>query len=233
MGCGLGVVMNSVKGIKARSLMRWLATTVALGLSVGVAHATTIDISDVTDLQNIQNDLSGDYVLTGNIDASATASWNDGAGFLPIGNSSTPFTGTFDGNGYSISDLTINAPFATDVGLFGATSTNAVLENVEITNGNVTGLNDVGDLVGLNNGSIKSSGATGTATGSIIASAGPVSAYTGGLVGYNAGTVSDSHASTRVSSSASVGGLVGINFGTIRVHPRAVKFLERMMVLVA
>ena len=42
-------------------------------------------VNTVFDLQNVQNNLTGTYALGRNIDASATASWNGGAGFLPIG----------------------------------------------------------------------------------------------------------------------------------------------------
>ena len=42
-----------------------------------------------TDLQGINGALGGSYALGGNIDASGTSVWNAGAGFTPIGNSST------------------------------------------------------------------------------------------------------------------------------------------------
>ena len=45
------------------------------------------------------------FVLTADIDASNTSSWNDGAGFLPIGDAVPKFGGSFDGQGYSISNL--------------------------------------------------------------------------------------------------------------------------------
>ena len=42
-------------------------------------------VNTVYDLQNMKNNLSGTYALGRDIDASATASWNGGAGFAPIG----------------------------------------------------------------------------------------------------------------------------------------------------
>ena len=48
--------------------------------------ATTI--TNVTELQAMENDLDGDYVLGNNIDASATSGWNGGLGFDPIGDGS-------------------------------------------------------------------------------------------------------------------------------------------------
>lgn len=42
-------------------------------------------ITDVTELQAMEDDLDGDYVLGNNIDASATSGWEGGLGFDPIG----------------------------------------------------------------------------------------------------------------------------------------------------
>jgi hypothetical protein len=41
--------------------------------------------STATDLQGMQGNLSGHYVLGSNIDATATITWNAGTGFTPIG----------------------------------------------------------------------------------------------------------------------------------------------------
>ena len=54
------------------------------------------------------------YLLTADIDASASSDWDNGAGFTPIGiydydmDDDAPFSGTFDGDGYSIDQITIN-----------------------------------------------------------------------------------------------------------------------------
>ena len=48
------------------------------------------------------------YIQTANIDASSSSSWDSNAGFTPIGNSSTQFTGSYDGDGYTIDSLFIN-----------------------------------------------------------------------------------------------------------------------------
>jgi hypothetical protein len=64
----------------------------------------SIPISTCEDLQDINNDLSGDYYLASDIDCShivpeSPCPPNCGPGFVPIGNDMSPFTGTFDGNG--------------------------------------------------------------------------------------------------------------------------------------
>ncbi|HEX6735208.1 MAG TPA: filamentous hemagglutinin N-terminal domain-containing protein, partial [Azonexus sp.] len=118
-----------------------------------------------TDLQGMQGDLSGRYALGSDIDASATSTWEGGAGFLPIGSSSTEFTGRFDGLGHTISYLKIDRPATDDVGLFGATSV-ASLRNVGLTGAWISGYENVGALVGWHSdGSIVASYATGYVRG--------------------------------------------------------------------
>ena len=78
-------------------------------------------IANANDLVKFSNDVNGGYsydgetvVLTGNIDMSSVAS------FTPIGKNATNFfKGNFEGNGYTISDLTINNNDLMLYGLFG------------------------------------------------------------------------------------------------------------------
>lgn len=105
-------------------------------------------IENVTDLQAIEDNLSSYYELGGDIDASATSGWNAGAGFDPI----LLFTGNFDGKGFTITDLFINRPEVTKVGLFGSTSTGCgFIKNVGIVTCNITGESMVGALIGSQN----------------------------------------------------------------------------------
>jgi filamentous hemagglutinin family protein len=199
----------------------------------------TEDSTTATDLQGMNGGLATNYALGSNIDASATSGWNSGAGFNPIGNSSAPFSGRFDGLGHTISNLTINRPTTDNVGLFGYTDWYSVIKNVGLIGGsidgqysvggltghnvgstisnsyttnNVSGLGDVGGLVGSDwwSGEISNSYATGNVTGR-----GNASAYDriGGVVGYiHFGTVSNSYATGSVTGTGdSVGGLVGNN----------------------
>ena len=57
------------------------------------------------DLYNIRNDLDGKYILMNDIDLSVYENWE------PIGSFKTSFTGEFDGNGYSVSNLNINKSY--------------------------------------------------------------------------------------------------------------------------
>ena len=135
-------------------------------------------------------------------------------GWTPVGDNTTPFTGSLEGAGYTINNLYINIRTTiTHVGLFGQTSSSSVIQNVGMTNAFIkadVSLSRVGSLVGLNGGSISNSYATAsvTASGSI--------ANTGGLVGYNTGIISNSYATgsvTVTSGFSNTGGLVGYNTG--------------------
>lgn len=192
-------------------------------------------VNNVFQLQWINQALAGKYELGSNIDASATSSWNSGAGFNPIGNASLQFEGTFDGKGNIISNLFINRPSTNYVGLFGYLSSGAVLQNVGLLNVNITGNSMVGGLVGRNNVSISNSYTTGSIngyrhvggllgyngySGSVVKSYSTASvtgsdAGIGGLVGSNYGTVSSSYASGKVVGASTVGGLVGYSIGTV------------------
>ena len=132
------------------------------GTSSNPYVVTTLD-----ELQAVQSDLSADYVLGNDIDASETEMWNSGAGFTPIGNYEDPFSGSFDGQGYTVDGLYINRPNTNYVGLFGGTDSSDIF-NIGVTNSNVTGNTNVGGLVGQNKGysDITKSYSRGTVTGS-------------------------------------------------------------------
>lgn len=131
--------------------------------SLGADHTSTTG----ADLQGINLTLTGNFALGSNIDAGATSGWDDDGfgvkqGFVPIGSSSSPFSGKFDGLGHSISNLTINRPTTYDVGLFGHTN-GSILRNVGLTNVSITGAGSTGGLVGFaEHGTISNSYATAT-----------------------------------------------------------------------
>jgi hypothetical protein len=70
-----------------------------------------------------------------------------GEEWTPVGNDSTPFTGTFDGDGKHIDNLKINTPGTNDVGLFGYVN-DGMVENVHVRSGNVTGGDWVSGVAG-------------------------------------------------------------------------------------
>ncbi len=126
------------------------------------------------------------FQQTADIDASATSesTWDSGAGWLPIGNSTTNFTGEYDGAEYTISNLTINRPNTPNVGLFGYVGRDAdgvVIKDLGLTNVDIQGARGTGSLVGRvvgdqNNLIIRCFADNGTVIGD---------GATGGLVGAN------------------------------------------------
>ena len=136
------------------------------------SSGTPYQIVNVYGLEGIGTMPSSKYVLANAIDASGTVSWNGGAGFIPIGNSQSPFTGSLNGDGFAISNLTINSA-AAYVGLFGMIGSGGSVQNLGIGNISLTSTGwtgsggdyaHVGALAGTNQGTISNSYATGNLT---------------------------------------------------------------------
>lgn len=126
--------------------------------------------------QNGGIDLNGNYILGCDMDLSDIENWQS------VGDADNPFKGVFNGNGYSIDNLTINAgDNAENVGFFGVTE-NATITNVSFNNANVISPDD------YINGSSAVGIVAGTARGTTfdnIDVSGSVAGYesVGGLVG--------------------------------------------------
>lgn len=197
-------------------------------------------IKSAEDLQAIGSNsttLDGKYALLTDIDASMTANWNNGSGFMPIDG----FSGKLNGLGHSISGLSINRPTMDAVGVFGHITYDGEVHNLNLNNASVRGQNEVGMLAGKNAGLINQVQVQGSVngvddTGGLVgynfsdtyhtssiyssSSSGSVSGNdrVGGLVGNNSAAweeyaeIYTSHASTTVQGNRHVGGLVGINY---------------------
>ncbi|MBN1531117.1 MAG: hypothetical protein JXA20_00505 [Spirochaetes bacterium] len=170
----------------------------------GGAGGNAGEIYTAEDLDAVRNNLSGSYFLMADIDLSGYTA--DG-GWVPIGDDTTPFTGTLEGNGHTISGLTINRSTSDYQGLFGCIGSGGTVRNCGLAGGSVTGNNYVGFLAGRSSGTVSGCYATGDVSGAF---------NVGGLVGDNySGTVSGSFTTGDVSGPYNVGGLVGDNFGTV------------------
>ena len=186
-------------------------------------------VNTVADLQALQDNLSGNYALSRDIDASSTAGWNSGAGFVPVGTSANPFTGSLDGQGHVVDRLYIYRPGVGHTGLIGRTS-GATISNIGLIDADVTGGSQTGALAGrVASGAVTNVFATGRVYGTGIAVGGLVAqldlatlsdAWTdvdvhssetavGGLVGHSQGTIVRSRAAGAVSGLSVIGGLVG------------------------
>lgn len=164
-------------------------------------------VEDVEQLQAINTNLSGNYALRNSIDATATQDWN--GTFNPLGGTGqngddNPFTGKFDGLDYNIFNLNINRGTEEHVGLFGVVGDKAVINNVTLVGGSITGDNYVGALAGLVQGDASISNITNSAKVSGDTSVGGVIGQSDGgeytnLV--NTGTVTG--------NTNNIGGLIG------------------------
>lgn len=139
-------------------------------------------------LSNMRGDLSAHYGLVNNL---TPANFNYsiyGSNWSPIGDLDS-FSGSFNGNGHSISGLTINSPGSSYLGLFRQLSGDVL--NLGLLNININGSSYVGGITGLQqNGTIDNVYTSGIITGS---------SYVGGLVGYqDGGEITNSYSTATV-----------------------------------
>ena len=112
-----------------------------------------IEISSAEELAAINGNLSGSYALTADIDLAGMA-WTPIGAFAPGGGEegevpdmTAAFTGSFDGRGHTIRNLTINQPEAWAMGLFGCIA-NAEIGNFTLENASADGMMMTADVVG-------------------------------------------------------------------------------------
>lgn len=163
-------------------------------------------IENVDQLQEIKLDLSAHYALAADIDALATAGWNVGAGFEPVGDSGPttgPFTGVLDGRGFSINHLTINRPTETRVGLF--RNLNGQVVDLNFQDSAVFGAREVGVLAANASGAVSDCSSSGTVEGR--------GGIVGGLIGRNFAALSNCESTGTVRGEDQVGGMVGFAEG--------------------
>jgi hypothetical protein len=133
-------------------------------------------ISNCLMLQDMNNDVTASYKLTTNIDCRDTSNWNDGSGFMPVGDMANHFTGSLDGNSKVINGLTINRN-QNWVGLFGVIDEQGSVHDITLSNVNISGgYYDVGALAGVAAGTITNAHSSGNVSGRYSV---------GGLVGYH------------------------------------------------
>ena len=189
----------------------------AAGIPFGGGSGTSESpylICSVTQLGNVGSHLSNYFNLQANLDLK-------NASLTPIGSLGSPFTGTFNGNGYTLSNWNYSASISDYIGLFARTN-GATIENLTLSSFTVTATGSTmgaGALVGSAKGTTLSKCSV---TGSTISG----NAEIGGLVGLIRNSTITNSAAIQVSvigtqsgtqnSSATLGGLVGLlNSSTI------------------
>ena len=182
-------------------------------------------ISTVSQLQDMRDNLSAHYELINDINASETKDWNGYLGFEPIGMDTDgategfqgdPFNGSLNGNNHTISGIHINRTSLNYVGLFGrimdSGSYSTVVKYLDIKEAYVTGTKYVGILTGCSDGS---SLINISVEGEIVGKD-----RVGGLIGKNWNSRLMSNCSSKVTMNISgadetldhIGGLVGENY---------------------
>ena len=192
------------------------------------AAISWVDIKTVDDLLKLANatdaeTLGKNYRLKDDLDLTGTP-------FSGIGSAANPFTGMFDGQGSTISNVTINAPDGVNVGFFNAIK-GATIRDLKLVNVQITGKENVGGLVGNAQVQLDSNDLSKNVANLIggCSVSGKVTGEknVGGLVGLNGGetdqhtlfsiasAIDKSTANVEVSGTEMTGGLVGRNNGTI------------------
>ena len=140
------------------------------------------------------------FKLTANIDLKKEE-WTPIGTVINNGKDAKPFKGTFDGDGYKITNLKVTGN-SNNAGLFGYTQ-DATIKNCNVT-GEVKGFNDVGGIVGNADGKtqILSCSFRGDVTGE--------DSYIGGIAGSARGTIKNCYALADVTARIEIaGGIAG------------------------
>ncbi len=167
-------------------------------------------ISSAEQLNNIRNHMDKHFKQVNDIDLSVYDNWEPLGKIIEIDNSKNiAFTGTYDGNNYSISNLNIFRSEEEFIGFFRALDKKAIVKNVRLENANIAGYNRVGGIAGfVNEGTIENSYVRGKVQGEI---------RVGGITGSfsDKAKLQNSTSEIEIKGTERVGGLIGINFGEI------------------
>ena len=182
-------------------------------------------VSDTTSLNalaryvNSGNNASGKrFKQTANITYTHSTAWNDAAStennFTSIGSTGRPFSGTFDGGGFTISGIRIYKDGTSNdnsyKGLIGnIEDAAAVVKNVTLADARITGHYDVGGIVGdLRYGTVSNCRVTSNV---VIHRVQEYSSDHGGITGNtsNSATIKDCISAATLTDGRSVGAITG------------------------
>ncbi len=122
--------------------------------------------------------------------------------WTPIGTDIYQYDGQFYGNGFTVRGMYITSGDA--VGLFGATTSNAVVSNITVAESYINGGYSVGPVVGLSYGTVERAKVVYTTVNGIE--------NVGGVVGENGGIITDtSSLNSEITGTSYVGGIAGVN----------------------
>lgn len=163
----------------------------------GTAYALIHTLAELEAIRPASHVVTGAYALAADVD------WSGAASQTPLGTLGA--SGRFDGLGHQLLDLAIPGS-ADDTGLFSSADGGAVIRNLGVRGGSVSGGGWVGALVGNSSGVITHVYSTADVSGTV---------FVGGLVGFHSGSgslVADAWAGGNVTGTGAVGGLVGTSY---------------------
>lgn len=195
----------SLKLRKNKALSVIMTLAMVFSMFAGMTFTSFADTETVTEIDSLSDitSMSGNYKLTDDVTVDAST-WTS------IGTSSAPFTGTFDGDGHTVTWSGTTAGTGGYVGIFGVSS--GTVKNLTASGSlTVTGsnLDYISTVVAYNEGTIEgiTNNADISATGSY---------NVGGIAGFNdEGTISNCQNNGDVTSTSKTGGIVGENAGTV------------------
>ena len=139
-------------------------------------------------------------VLSANIVMGADETKTCGTNWTPIGSSSKPFNGIFEGNGKVIYGLKASG---SNVGLFGYIGSSGSVKNLRLNVGSVTSSEYAGAVAAHNYGTIYNVGNNSVKVTSTVSS-GTAYLYAGGITGENKGEIRYCFNKASISAKASV-----------------------------
>ncbi|MCL2056387.1 MAG: hypothetical protein FWH02_04095 [Oscillospiraceae bacterium] len=172
------------------------------------SRSDPFEVETPAQLAHISAHLDSYFIQTADIDIAGDASFV--SGFPIIGSGDSPFTGEYDGSGYSIRGIRIQSD-QNRVGLFAANA--GVIRGITLMPGEIGALSSgtvyIGGIAGVNleSGQILSSSNRARVSGRD-------SAYVGGIAGYNyGGLIRDCYNAAQIRGVSNVGGIAGMSLG--------------------
>lgn len=204
------------------------AATGKLYYTVTVGNGGSTEPSD-----GLQKDKQGRYVIYNQADLEAVANEMDASyivandivlsgNWTPLGESDITyehFTGTFDGNGYTISNLGMDYENGNYVGLFAINE--GTIKNLSVEVSDIGGYHYVGAIAGKNSGTIRNVTVTQNSafsSGNGVTGYSKQESYAGGVAGFNGenAVIEGCFVKVCVNGYYFIGGITGANRGTIR-----------------
>lgn len=193
----------------------------------GEANANGKLMADIDLNPGYTFDEDGTYIYSDEGEEPEILSWNP-IGYYEGSRENLAYTGIFNGNGYTVSGIYINAADDTNQGLFGYLGTDGIVQGLTVSNSYVLADSYVSSIVARNEGTIQNcenngyvygyyaGGIAGQNAGDIIECVNTAfidgTGYNGGIAGYNnSGEISSCYNTGDINGTTTVGGITGSN----------------------